>query len=99
MRPSLTEVRSASPAEHRCGGRHESWDVRQDVIRQLQWYPQVSYPDAISVAVQDGAVTLCGHAPTYAEKLATVRAAERVYGVRAVPAEIKVRLADSQGRL
>jgi osmotically-inducible protein OsmY len=66
-------------------------DVRQDVIRQ--WDPQVSGPDAINVAVQDGAVTLGGHAPTYAEKLAAVRAAERVYGVRAVADEITVRLA------
>jgi DNA-binding CsgD family transcriptional regulator len=61
-----------SPAEHRGA------DVRQDVIRELQWDPQVSDPDAISVAVKDGAVTLRGHAPTYAEKLAAVRAAERV---------------------
>ena len=97
MRPSLTEVRSASPAEHRAWGKgmKADADVRQDVIRELQWDPQVSGPDAISVAVQDGAVTLGGHAPTYAEKLAAVRAAERVYGVRAVADEIKVRLADS----
>jgi osmotically-inducible protein OsmY len=32
------------------------------------------------VAVQDAALTLCGHAPTCAEKLAAVRAAERVDG-------------------
>jgi osmotically-inducible protein OsmY len=68
-------------------------DVRQDVIHELQWDPQVSGPDAISVAVQDGAVTLGGHAATYAEKLAAVRAAERVDGVRAVADEIKVRIA------
>jgi osmotically-inducible protein OsmY len=68
-------------------------DIRQDVIRELQWDPQVSDPDAISVAVQDGAVTVGGHAPTYAEKLTAVRAAERVCGVRAVADEIKVRVA------
>jgi BON domain len=71
-------------------------DVRH-VIRELQWDPHVSDPDAISVAVQDGAVTLGGHAPTCAEKLAAVRAAERDFGVRAVADEIKVRLPDGQG--
>ena len=38
-------------------------------------------------------MTLGGQAPTYAKKVATVRAAERVYGVRAVADEIKVGLA------
>ncbi len=47
--------------------------VRQDVIRELQRDPQASDPDAISVTVQDGAVTMGGHAPTHAEKLAAVR--------------------------
>jgi hypothetical protein len=51
--------------------------------------PKLSDPDAISVAAQDGAVTLSGHAPTCVEKLAAVRAVERVYGVRAVADETK----------
>ncbi len=72
-------------------------DVRQDVIRELQWDPRVSGPDAISVAVQDGAVTLGGHAPTYAEKLAAVRAAERVYGSGRSPTRSRSVLPDSQG--
>lgn len=38
--------------------------VRQDDIRELQWDPQVSDPDAITVAVQDGAVTwACARRP------------------------------------
>ena len=40
------------------------------------------------MAVTDGAVTLTGHVPTYAEKLALARAAERVYGVKAVGSEV-----------
>jgi osmotically-inducible protein OsmY len=67
-------------------------DIREDVIRELRWDPQVSDPDAIGVAVQDGAVTLTGHTATYAEKLAAARAAERVYGVKAVANDLKVTL-------
>jgi osmotically-inducible protein OsmY len=52
-------------------------------------------PDAIGVAVQDGAATLTGHVPTYAERLAAVRAAERVLGVKAVANDLQVKLADA----
>src|SRR5487761_1698653 len=67
-------------------------EIREDVIRELRWDPQVPEPEAIGVAVEDGAVTLTGHTSTYAEKLAAARAAERVYGVKAVANEIKVKL-------
>jgi osmotically-inducible protein OsmY len=67
-------------------------EIREDVIRELRWDPQVPEPDAIGVAVEDGAVTLTGHTSTYAEKLAAARAAERVYGVKAVANEVKVKL-------
>ena len=49
-------------------------------------------PDAIGVAVKDGAVTLTGHVSTYAQRLAAARAAERVYGVKAVANDLKVKL-------
>jgi osmotically-inducible protein OsmY len=68
-------------------------EIKEDVISELRWDPQVSEPDAIGVAVKDGAVTLTGHAPTYAEKVAAARAAERVYGVKAVANDLKVKLA------
>lgn len=67
-------------------------EIRDDVINELRWDPQVSNADAIGVAVVDGAVTLTGHTSTYAEKLAAARAAERVYGVKAVANELKVKL-------
>ena len=35
--------------------------IRDDVINELQWDPQISEPEAIGVAVVDGAVTLTGH--------------------------------------
>ena len=56
-------------------------EIGDDVINELYWDPQVTEPEAIGVAVRDGAVTLTGHVPSYAEKLAAARAAERVYGV------------------
>src|SRR5580693_10781339 len=67
-------------------------DIREDVIRELQWDAQISHPEAVGVAVKDGAVTLTGHTESYAEKLAAERAAERVYGVKAVANDLKVRL-------
>ncbi|HEX6525922.1 MAG TPA: BON domain-containing protein [Streptosporangiaceae bacterium] len=68
-------------------------EIRDDVIDELRWDPQITDPDAIGVAVKDGAVTLTGHVPTYAEKLAAARAAERVYGVKAVANDLEVKLA------
>jgi osmotically-inducible protein OsmY len=67
-------------------------EIKEDVIRELRWDPQLTEPDAIGVAVTDGAVTLTGHTSTYAEKLAAARAAERVYGVKAVANDLEVRL-------
>jgi osmotically-inducible protein OsmY len=68
-------------------------EIREDVIDELRWDPQITDPEAIGVAVKDGAVTLTGHAGSYAEKLAAARAAERVYGVKAVANELQVKLA------
>ena len=67
-------------------------EIREDVINELRWDPQISDPDSIGVAVKDGAVTLTGHTPTYAEKLTAARAAERVFGVKAVANDTKVKL-------
>ena len=71
-------------------------EIREDVIKELQFDPRISRPEAIGVAVVDGAVTLTGHVSTYSEKLAAAKAAERVYGVRAVANEIEVRLTDDK---
>ena len=70
-------------------------EIRDDVLNELRWDPQITDPEAIGVAVTDGAVTLTGHASTYAEKLAASRAAQRVYGVKAVANELQVKLSGS----
>src|SRR5258707_3724172 len=67
-------------------------EIREDVLRELRWDPEVRDAEAIGVAVQDGAVTLTGRVPTYGQKLAAARAASRVYGVKAVADDLQVRL-------
>jgi osmotically-inducible protein OsmY len=67
-------------------------EIRDDVIQELRWDPQISEPDAIGVSVKDGAVTLTGRTSTYAERLAAGRAAERVYGVKALANDLTVSL-------
>jgi BON domain len=44
----------------------------------------------VGVSVEDGVVTLTGHVAAYPEKVAAVRGAERVFGVRAIADEIQV---------
>jgi osmotically-inducible protein OsmY len=65
--------------------------IREEVIQELQWNPEVTDPDAIGVAVKDGAVTLTGAVSTYAQKYAAVRSASWVYGVKAVADELTVK--------
>src|ERR1700679_3987168 len=67
-------------------------EIRDDVIEELRWEPRISDPDSIGVAVRDGAVTLTGSVPRYAEKFAVAEAAERVYGVKTVANDLKVKL-------
>jgi osmotically-inducible protein OsmY len=67
-------------------------EIKDDVIQELRWDPQISEPDAIGVSVKDGAVTLTGRTSTLAERLAAARATERVYGVKAVANDLTVSL-------
>ena len=62
----------------------------ENVEEELKWDPEVT-ADHIAINVNQGAVTLTGCVTNYPEKLAAVRAAERVYGVQAVADEIQVR--------
>ena len=66
-------------------------EIRDDIIDEVQRDPQLTAPEAIGVAVTDGAVTLTGQILTYVEKLAATQAAERVYGVRAVANDLMVK--------
>ena len=72
-------------------------ELRTEVERELAWEPKLDERH-ISVGVKDGAVTIRGHVPTYMQKLSAVRAAERVYGVRAVTDELEIRLEGSHVR-
>lgn len=64
--------------------------LQQAVLDELQWEPSVNAAH-IGVTAKDGVVTLSGDISSYAEKWAAERAARRVYGVKAVAEEIKVR--------
>lgn len=65
--------------------------LKQDVLAELGWEPSVC-ADHIGVTAKDGVVTLSGHVETYWQKLAAETAAGRVKGVKALAAEIDVRL-------
>jgi osmotically-inducible protein OsmY len=67
-------------------------ETRDDVISELHRDLQVTEPEAVGVAVRDGAATLTGHVPSYAGKLAAARTAERAYGIKAVANDLKVQL-------
>jgi len=71
-------------------------EIKEDVIRELRWDPEVPQAEAIGVALEDGVATLTGHASTYGEKLAAEKAAARVYGVKAVANRMEVRLAGAR---
>jgi osmotically-inducible protein OsmY len=64
--------------------------LRQNVLDELDFEPSIDAAN-IGVAVSDGVVTLTGHVPSYAEKLAAERATRKIKGVRAIAQEIEVR--------
>lgn len=65
--------------------------LRQNVMEELDYEPSIESA-AIGVTAENGIVTLTGHVPSYAQKLAAERAAWRVKGVRGIAQEIEVRL-------
>jgi osmotically-inducible protein OsmY len=65
--------------------------IRDNVIAELDFDPSIDGA-AIGVVVQNGVVTLTGHVPAYAQKIAAENAARRVKGVRAVAIDVEVRL-------
>jgi osmotically-inducible protein OsmY len=66
--------------------------IRSSVLFELKWEPKLTHPEDIAVAVKDGVVTLSGFVPSYWEKDAAEKAVKRVYGVRGVANDIKVKL-------
>jgi len=71
--------------------------LQQAVQNELNWDPSI-HAEQIGVAVHNGVVTLSGLVSSYAEKLATERAAKRVLGVRGVAEDIEVRVTPSMKR-
>lgn len=72
-------------------------ELKNDVESELKWEPAVNEAH-IGVTVKNGIVTLTGHVPLYAEKYAAERAAQRVYGVKALANELDVKLPSSGKR-
>ncbi len=71
--------------------------IQMDVMSELKWDTAVTH-EHIGVAVRGGIVTLTGMVPSYVEKRAAERAAQRVAGVRAVVEKIDVKLLESDYR-
>jgi len=63
------------------------------VGEELKWEPQVT-ASQIGIQVKDGVITLSGEVSSYAEKWNAERAAQRVSGVNALAADLKVKLQD-----
>jgi osmotically-inducible protein OsmY len=69
-------------------------ELQQDVMNELKWEPTIRAAE-IGVGVTDGVVTLSGYVDSFYKKEAAERAAMRVFGVKAVSEELKVRLPSS----
>ena len=63
--------------------------LQKDVMEELKWEPCVAAAE-IGVSVANGVVTLNGQVPTFAEKWAAERAAQRVEGVKGIAEEIQI---------
>ncbi|HLG57573.1 MAG TPA: BON domain-containing protein [Vicinamibacterales bacterium] len=66
-------------------------DLQRHVQDALEWDPSIDATD-IGVSVADGVVTLRGDVHTFAEQSAAEKVALRVYGVKGVANDVKVRL-------
>jgi osmotically-inducible protein OsmY len=64
--------------------------LQKDVMEELKWEPCVTASE-IGVSAVNGVVTLNGTVPTYAEKWAAERAAQRVAGVKAIAEQIQIK--------
>lgn len=71
--------------------------IQQDIIQELSWEPSVTH-EHIGVAVANGIVTLTGTIPSYIEKFAAEKAAQRVAGVKAVVEKIEVKIPGAHER-
>ena len=63
--------------------------IQKDVMEEMKWDPSVTH-EHIGVAVANGVVTLSGQVPSYIEKSAAEKVAQRVTGVNAIVEDIEV---------
>jgi osmotically-inducible protein OsmY len=68
-------------------------EIQKDIMDELSWEFLLN-PNEIGVAVKNGIATLTGTVDSYSKKMLAEKAAKKVIGVKAVPEEIEVRLAD-----
>lgn len=64
-------------------------ELQRDVMDELRYEPSLDEKE-IGANASNGLVTLTGRVKSYAEKLAAIRAVERVAGVRAIANELTV---------
>jgi osmotically-inducible protein OsmY len=72
-------------------------ELQHDVMDELKWEPDIRAAE-IGVGVTDGVVTLSGYVDSFYKKFSAERAAARVFGVKAVNEDLKVRLPGSLKR-
>ncbi|HEY8281958.1 MAG TPA: BON domain-containing protein [Leifsonia sp.] len=84
---SQTQALTEPPTEAARTFRDET--VREAVESELAWTPGVHLP-RVGVSVADGVVTLTGEMSSLQERLAAVKAALRVRGVRTVADQLEV---------
>jgi osmotically-inducible protein OsmY len=70
--------------------QHDDNDLREDVFFELQSEPKITSND-VAIAVKDGVVAVSGFVPTYDEKLEVEKTVKRVYGVKAVADDMKIK--------
>ena len=68
-------------------------ELRTAIQKELDWEPSIQ-SDGIGVAVREGITTLSGYVRSYPEKHEAELVAGRIRGVRAVVANLEVRLPD-----
>ena len=72
-------------------------EIQKYVEDELLFDPKVD-SSAVSVSTEGGDVTLRGTVGSFRQKLEAKKAAERVYGVKAVDNELQVRLLDAYSK-
>jgi osmotically-inducible protein OsmY len=72
-------------------------DLERWVTEELHWDPKLD-SNAIAVSANDGEVALRGTVGSFREKRDAEKTAQRVYGVRTVTNDLKVRLLTEHGR-